>query len=94
MGHISPRHLVRLSLPSVSDAIILRMRLFGNISLRILLWSGLLSLVPLAGVSADLIVVANEHAGTLSIIDHETGGATRTLKLGGDPHRWLPRTES
>ncbi len=93
MGHISPRHPVRLSLPSVSDAITWRMRLFGNISLRILLWSGLLSLVPLAGVSADLIVVANEHAGTLSIIDHETGGATRTLDVGGDPHNLAATTD-
>ncbi len=69
------------------------MRLFGNISLRILLWSGLLSLVPLAGVSADLIVVANEHAGTLSIVDHETGGATRTLEVGGDPHNLAVTTD-
>lgn len=34
---------------------------------------------------ADLILVANEQAGTLSIIDHESG-QVRTVELGGDPH--------
>ena len=61
------------------------MRLFGKCRVGILLWGGLLSFVPLAAVWADLIVVANEQAGTLSIIDHESG-VTHTLQVGGDPH--------
>ena len=51
----------------------------------ILLCAWLLALVPAAGARAELIVVANEYAGTLSIIDGATGAA-RTLTVGGDPH--------
>ncbi len=61
------------------------MSLLAKIPSRILLCAWLLALVPAAGARAELIVVANEHAGTLSIIDGETGGA-RTLTVGGDPH--------
>ncbi len=59
-------------------------------------WGGLLTAVAPVAAAAELIVVANEGAGTLSIIDRDSG-KTRTLRVGGDPHnlawsadgRWL-----
>lgn len=50
-----------------------------------LLWA-LFLLAPVGTVWADLIVVANEHAGTLSIWDSKAGEAIGTLQIGGDPH--------
>ena len=57
----------------------------GKIRSGVLLCAWLLALVPAVGARAELIVVANEYAGTFSIIDGETGAA-RTLDVGGDPH--------
>ena len=58
-----------------------------------LLWVVLLLLVPVRGIWADLIVVANEHAGTLSIVDHKAGRAVGTLTVGGDPHNLAVTTD-
>jgi YVTN family beta-propeller protein len=42
---------------------------------------------------ADVIVVANEHAGTLSILDTNGGTSTATLTVGGDPHNLAATTD-
>jgi len=41
-----------------------------------------------APVRADLLVVANEHAGTLSILDHKAGKVIGTLQVGGIHTIW------
>lgn len=59
------------------------MRRYGIVVSVVLAWGALFwNALP---ARADLILVANEQAGTLSIIDRESG-ETRTLELGGDPH--------
>ena len=42
---------------------------------------------------AEYVVVANEHAGTLTIIDRAAGDASHSLDVGGDPHNLAATTD-
>jgi len=56
-------------------------------------WLLVCLLAPAGGVWADLLVVANEHAGMLSILDPKAGRAIATLQAGGDPHNLAVTTD-